>query len=91
MGICESDNNIKVKYQLTNTAEIFDINISPEKTMNDLIDIFYKNNRIAKMDEKYFLCNGYNIALEEYKNKKIKDFIDLKEVQSLIILVVDKI
>ena len=65
---------IKVKYSEEGT-QLFELYISSEKTIKDLVDIYYKKTRTNNNNKKSFLSNGCNISLKENINKKIRNFI----------------
>ena len=65
---------IKVKYSEEGT-QLFELYISSEKTIKDLVDIYYKKTRTKTNNKKSFLSNGCNISLKENINKKIRNFI----------------
>ena len=51
-----------------------EIYMTNEKTVNDLIIFYYKKKGIKNDNQNIFLLKKENIALDEYKNQKIKNF-----------------
>ena len=72
--------DMKIIYKELNNSKEIEVFLSFEKTVNDLINIYFKMKGIIRDKNKIFLCNNKeNIGLNE--KKKIKDFLnkDLKE------------
>ena len=79
--IFEKDSNPETKTEME---------ISNEKTMGNLIDMYKKNTEDNITNNLMFLCDGDNIDMEENKNKKIKDYtLKDSEDNSLKIEVLD--
>ena len=63
------------------TEDIYQVYISPEKTIGDLINIYCKNRGFNK-EELYFLYGGG--LLNHYNEKKIKHFFKEDEIKILV-------
>ena len=79
---------IKVKYSEEGN-QLFELYISSEQTVKDLVDIYYKKTRTNNNNKKSFLSNGCNISLKENINKKIRNFI--KEDLVIFSIVIENI
>ena len=67
--------NIKINfYEKFNP--LFERYISLEKTMSDIINIYYKERKVKNDNNTLFLCNEENISSDTNKNKSIKEFTD---------------
>ena len=65
--------NIKIIFNENNTQS--EINISIEKTMSNIVDMYYEIKGIPNDKQKLFISNHENIDSDKNKNKKIKDYI----------------
>ena len=68
----------KINY-IEDTCLSFEIYLSNEKKVSDLIDIYYEKKNIKNENKKIFLCNGENLTLKKEnileKFKKIHSFL----------------
>ena len=68
-----------------------EIKISQGKTMRELIDMYYKNNRSQNNGRKIFIHNNQNILSEENRNKKIKEYLKDENDLNISVFEMEKI
>ena len=69
-----------------NNGQTTEICISSEKTVQDLITLYYKKRGFQNQNQKIFLYNEMNISKEENKNKKIKSYAKNKYIMKISVL-----